>query len=256
MLDKLFDIGAVENTQDMCVDKYCKLLVSHQIDVASAMVGLKREVEEVNLNSLLVSAKLLSGGIINDETNALREKLITRVDNNPHRGYTYENLLNAIGSDTHLEDSLTKDPTRQNLGEKLVLEYLQELFGASNVKKLSGYYFRDATLEKSTGRLGVSSKSVDFAVVAGDTAYMIAQKFTTGSGGSQDAAADEMKQYMKDASNTQASYVHLGSLKNVVPVVIVDGSYYNKTMFDDMKDSAINTGVIVCGLLDLIKYAK
>lgn len=124
--------------------------------------------------------------------------------------FSYEDVYNGILTNDIIASKFCKDPSRQNISEKLAGEVL-------GLKKLPAagkncIRFSDTGEIVHIANPNHHSKSADFLFQD----YYATQKYTDGTGGAQDNQRNDVIDFLKK-----------GSLKHKV-AAIVDGEYWNK----------------------------
>ena len=146
--------------------------------------------------------------------------------------FTYEEVKKDILENDIVASKFCKDPSKQNISEKLAIEVL-------NVKKLpaSG---RNCIRFNSSGEIVSSAngntKSADFIY----NGYYATQKFTMEIGGAQD-----------NQRNDVIDFLTRGSINNKV-AAIVDGDYWNKykpILIEQFKD---NPNVLITSVSEIL----
>ena len=146
--------------------------------------------------------------------------------------FTYDEIKNAILENDIVASKFCKDPSKQNVSEKLAIEVL-------GVEKLpaSG---RNCIRFNSKGEIVFTSngntKSADF--IYGE--YYATQKFTTEEGGAQD-----------NQRNDVIDFLTRGSISHKV-AAIVDGKYWDKyrpILIEQFKD---NPNVLITSITEIL----
>lgn len=122
--------------------------------------------------------------------------------------FTKEEVENNILNNDIVASFFCKDPTKQNLSEKLCVEVLNLTKLPGNGKNCIRFDNNSNITSSATG----NTKSVDFIF----NGYYTTQKYTTSEGGAQD-----------NQKNDVIDFLRRGSIKNKV-AAILDGEYWDK----------------------------
>ena len=152
--------------------------------------------------------------------------------------FTYEDIYNGILTNDIIASKFCKDPSKQNISEKLAAEVL-------GLKKLpaSGkncIRFSDTGDIVNTANPNHHSKSADFLFQG----YYATQKYTNEEGGAQDNQRNDVIDFLKR-----------GSLKHKV-AAIVDGAYWEKyrpIIQEEFKD---NPNVLITSITEITEKNK
>ena len=193
----------------------------------------------MNFREQVEEAKKLQRRLNIDEIrNSLSESWAnTKINNHVEKFdglFTYEDIVEQIKSNDIVASMFCKDPSKQNISEKMVEKILGvPKLPASGVNSIRFTPSGDLTGVKSIG----VSKSADFLF----NGIYFTQKYTTENGGAQD------NQY-----NDVVDFLVKGSINNKVGAM-VDGKYWDKkrdALREHFKD---NPNVVVVSVDDLIK---
>lgn len=149
--------------------------------------------------------------------------------------FTEEEVRAQILTNEMFRCLFAKDPSKQNFAENAFRDFLKNISGAMNVRKLPGvgknalYIKEDGSviqgleLEKDSLTEYNSSKSIDFNFdwkSKTDAFYKIyiTHKYTNEEGGAQDNQYEDAKKFLKNAKNNND--------KNSIFLAILDGEYY------------------------------
>lgn len=177
-------------------------------------------------------------------TDGLREKIA-----NWKKKWGFElselEILNKINTDKLFATMFAKDPTRQSIAEKAMLQYLNTN-GISALKPK--YHIRidaDGSLVMDTRRLDTSSKSVDFVF---NTHYIFA-KYTEIEGGAQD------NQYNDILRTIDRVKLYCQHRQDIRWIFLVEGDYYKKRV-EKLKKYATNSLIYVFHCHEYISFIK
>lgn len=194
----------------------------------------------MNFMEQVEEAKKLQRRLNIDEIrNSLNEGWVkTKINNHIKKFdglFTYEDIIEQIKSNDIVASMFCKDPSKQNISEKMVEKILGvPKLPASGAKSIRFTPNGELTGVKSIG----TSKSADFLF---DGIYFT-QKYTTESGGSQD------NQY-----NDVVDFLVKGSINNKVGAM-VDGKYWDNKKRDALREYfKDNPNVVVVSVDDLVK---
>ena len=175
---------------------------------------------------------------IDEIRNSLDERWVkTKINNHVEKFdglFSYEDIVEQIKSNDIVASMFCKDPSKQNISEKMV----EKILGIPKLPVSGANSIRFTPEGKLTGvkSIGVS-KSADFLI----NGIYFTQKYTAESGGAQD------NQY-----NDVVDFLVKGSINYKVGA-IVDGEYWDKkrdALREHFKD---NPNVVVVSVDDLIK---
>lgn len=175
---------------------------------------------------------------IDEIRNSLDERWVkTKINNHVEKFdglFSYEDIVEQIKSNDIVASMFCKDPSKQNISEKMV----EKILGIPKLPVSGANSIRFTPDGKLTGvkSIGVS-KSADFLI----NGIYFTQKYTAESGGAQD------NQY-----NDVVDFLVKGSINYKVGA-IVDGEYWDKkrdALREHFKD---NPNVVVVSVDDLIK---
>lgn len=149
--------------------------------------------------------------------------------------FTYEEIREGILTNDIIASKFCKDPSKQNISEKLAGEILGiNKLPASGSKCIRFNNYGDI-VTTSTG----NTKSADFII----DGYYVSQKFTEEEGGAQDNQRDDVIDFLKR-----------GSIKHKV-MALVDGAYWDKHRSDLEKLFADNLNVRITSVTELTENA-
>ena len=197
--------------------------------------GRKKKAHENKIEVVEVATQLLDGSTLKKH-NWLKEKIENQLERDPITlsGFTTEMILQKVIEDPWYASNLAKDPTKQNLSEKLQIEFAKgrgiELIkipgtGPNAIRIIKGKVING-------NKTGNASKSVDF--LYGDS-YVYA-KVTTTAGGGQTNQKDDALKFTKAANG----YDKIHGDKQFI--ILLDGDYYKPTIlkqFDKYKTKNI-----------------
>lgn len=175
---------------------------------------------------------------IDEIRNSLDERWVkTKINNHVEKFdglFSYEDIVEQIKSNDIVASMFCKDPSKQNISEKMV----EKILGIPKLPVSGANSIRFTPDGKLTGvkSIGVS-KSADFLI----NGIYFTQKYTAESGGAED------NQY-----NDVVDFLVKGSINYKVGA-IVDGEYWDKkrdALREHFKD---NPNVVVVSVDDLIK---
>lgn len=149
-------------------------------------------------------------------------------------GYSYKKVLDKIKTDEMFRCNFIKDPKKQNIYEKLALNYISNMPNVSNCIKDGKTHILAG---KPTDDISEKSKSVDFSwksVINGKELNCYAtHKYTAGAGGHQDNQYNDVIDFI-NACRNNAGIVQ----KDVFFFAICDGDYYTKEKKTKLKNLA------------------
>ena len=175
---------------------------------------------------------------IDEIRNSLDERWVkTKINNHVEKFdglFSYEDIVEQIKSNDIVASMFCKDPSKQNISEKMV----EKILGIPKLPVSGANSIRFTPDGKLTGvkSIGVS-KSADFLI----NGIYFTQKYTAESGGAQD------NQY-----NDVVDFLVKGSINHKVGAM-VDGEYWDKkrdALREHFKD---NPNVVVVSVDDLVK---
>ncbi len=194
----------------------------------------------MNFMEQVEEAKKLQRRLNIDEIrNSLNEDWVkTKINNHIKKFdglFTYEDIIEQIKSNDIVASMFCKDPSKQNISEKMVEKILGvPKLPASGAKSIRFTPNGELTGAKSVG----TSKSADFLF----NGIYFTQKYTTESGGAQD------NQY-----NDVVDFLVKGSINNKVGAM-VDGKYWDNKKRDALREYfKDNPNVVVVSVDDLVK---
>ena len=197
--------------------------------------GRLKKAEE-NCIEVVEVANQLNDGSTLTKYNWLKKKIENHLERNSLflSGFTTESILQQVIENPLITTMFAKDPTKQNLSEKLQIEFAKgrgiELIkipgtGPNAIRIIKGKVING-------NKTGNASKSVDF--LYGDS-YVYA-KVTTTAGGGQTNQKDDALKFTKEANG----YDKIHGDKQFI--ILLDGDYYTPTIlkqFDKYKTKNI-----------------
>jgi hypothetical protein len=167
--------------------------------------------------------------------------IVQQVETYSHRfDEPTDKIKKKILDDSMFANCFAKDPTKQTTHEKLAFEYLKKHDNIlNNFCKMpqSGenaiYLSSDGvfTKEKKIG------KALDFCWNHEDKVFFASHKYTKNSGGAQDNAFNEQKEFLRKFKNNEKENQYL--------FVICDGTYYTKEKIKILKDLTSKRSFVV-----------
>lgn len=147
--------------------------------------------------------------------------------------FSYEEIKRGILENDLIASKFCKDPSKQNISEKLAAQVLKiDKLPASGKNCIR---FTDSGDITSVSGNGKNTKSADFFY----DGYYATQKYTDGNGGAQDNQRNDVIDFLKR-----------GSLKYKV-AAIVDGSYWDKYRFELQKEFKDNPNVLITSVTEI-----
>lgn len=144
---------------------------------------------------------------------------------------TVEQVRNEILSNIIVASKFCKDPSKQNISEKLAAEVLKLKKLPASGKNCIRFNDNGDIVSISTG----NTKSADFIL----NGYYATQKYTDGTGGAQDNQRNDVIDFLKR-----------GSLKHKV-AAIVDGAYWDKQLPILKEQFSTNPNVWITSVTEL-----
>lgn len=139
--------------------------------------------------------------------------------------YTFDEVRGKILEDEMFQCVFIKEPSRQNLYEKLAGKYIESLEIVENFKFLSsggkdakyminGKMFKGCDLEGQAK----DTKSIDFQWTVGNWEFYATHKYTKDGGGAQDNQYEDVQKFLHNTRDC--------NIKNTIFLAICDGEYY------------------------------
>lgn len=144
---------------------------------------------------------------------------------------TEEQVRQSILNDIIVASKFCKDPSKQNISEKLVGEILNLKKLPSQGKNCIRFNDKGDIVSSSNG----NTKSADFIYKG----YYVTQKYTDGEGGAQDNQRNDVIDFLKR-----------GSIKYKV-AAIVDGAYWEKHLSELIAEFKYNPNVLITSVTEI-----
>ena len=165
------------------------------------------------------------------------ENVMKKVDTYVWRfGSSVQAVLDKIANDQMFANWFTKEPRRQTLHEKVAAKWIRELDGVEGFVDLpnngKGAYYINSDGEIHEGK--PNFKSLDFMWRSGKSTCYATHKYTKEGGGNQDSQFKEVVATMRRFQNGKVA-------KNIVLFAILDGPYYTKAKFEEIRSHARTT---------------
>jgi len=183
---------------------------------------------------------------------------INKIDKINNKFYSLDDFIKSYDSNEDylsklmIIEPLMKNPKKQNIGEKYTkrcLDYCTSRMDNVSYKKAGKIWFSQGNVveHKPKGITGNGTKNIDFIININNSKIFATQKRSGESGGGQDSAFAEIKQYSEES----VGYRYC----NGIPLCILDGDYYSgqrkQTLF------TINHRILIvesCKLLYLCEW--
>ena len=150
----------------------------------------------------------------------------------------------------------SKDPTKQNTHERIAADYIRNMQGVKNFKKLNNnelYVASGQVISKDQAQLS-KAKTIDFYFEYKEYKIYVSHKHTTEEGGAQDNQYKDLQQFVLECGG--------GTDSKKVFIAIADGKYYEGnngkagvSKMDNLK-SKCTQSVKVCAIYQLEEVLK
>ena len=144
-----------------------------------------------------------------------------------------DDLISGIEKNVYLQAVFAINPNKQNIYEKIAGEYIKNIVGVTEFKKLPNdkLYISNGGImtkeqKKQMGSVS-TAKTIDFTWQFSRCDFYASHKHTTQSGGTQGGQYKDLQAFITEANKTISS--------NNYFIAIADGDFYQ------MKDTEVNT---------------
>jgi len=153
---------------------------------------------------------------------------------------TEESIKEQILDNDIIASFFIKDPSKQNITETFFANYISNINGVLNFVNLPSvekmFLINGAISNKRTNGI----KSIDYTWEFNNEFFIASQKYTNGSGGSQDNQYNDVLTFLDNTTENCG----------FVSCVLVDGSYYTENKMNSLKKYE-SKNVIICSVFDL-----
>ena len=151
----------------------------------------------------------------------------------------------------------SKDPTRQNIFEKIASKFITNIEGVSLFKKLPNkklYVCNGALIAKKDLKQYPKAKTIDFTWKYHDFTIYCSHKYTKNVGGAQDNQYKDLKDFIEECRDNKRA--------NIIFIAIADGDYYQTQngrvgmkKIDNLRQMCTSS-VKVCDIYELEQVLK
>ncbi len=184
--------------------------------------------------ALKLSVQVLRNDINKKSTQLKIENYCKKWDDNKTE------VINLIMTDDRFARTFIIDPKKQNIYEKLFLNYVNKK--GYNITNLINKGKEAICLENGNIRKGsattTSTKSMDFIEVKNNKTIYYYHKYTNECGGAQDNQYRDMIHFITEASKVKNN--------NILFIALCDGDYYTKEKIEEMKSIKGSNTLIKC----------
>ncbi len=173
------------------------------------------------------------------------EKLKNHLERNPHLKINVEQFREFIRTDDLLASFIAKDPSKQNITENVIGDYL------SSVDSIDDFINHNSSVKlfivkgnPTTERID-GLKSVDYSWKTNNKNVYTTQKYTTGNGGHQDNQFNDVISFLLNCKGESENFY----------LAIVDGSYYSDTRLNILKKYETDN-IKVCSFMEVEEVLK
>ena len=159
---------------------------------------------------------------------------------NPYLNLTVEEVKNKIMNDDLIGSFYIKDPSKQNISENVIGEFIYKIDGVNdfiNHPSNVNLFILDG---KITNKREDGIKSIDYSWTFKNKKIYATQKYTNEPGGAQDHQFNEVIQFLKHSSLNEDDFF----------IAIVDGNYYTDEKISILKKYETKN-VKVCNFLEI-----
>lgn len=169
-------------------------------------------------------------------------KIQNHLNNNPHLNLSLEEIQDKILKDDLIASFFIKNPSKQNISEKLIGNFLENLPIIENFRTLPNK--SDFLVDGKITKMRIAGiKSIDFMWKIGNKTCIATQKYTTGAGGAQDNQFNDVISFLKESQNNNDP--------ELIIFAIVDGDYYTPEKIRILKNISDNPKTFVCGFEEI-----
>lgn len=199
---------------------------------------LKQEARKLNLKVL--RNEIDEPWVVNKINNHLERHLYLNT--------TFDEIKNLIMTDDLVASFFIKDPSKQNLTEKMFAELISNIEGVEDFEDLSSstnVYLQNGKLVRLTNR-PINLKTVDYMFEYKSKRYICTQKYTNEKGGAQDNQYHDVALFLQQSIGLPRA--------EGIAVALVDGDYYTIPKIVALQQ--INRNAIVCSAFALEEILK
>lgn len=161
--------------------------------------------------------------------------------------WTESELLKQVQENEVVASFFAKDPAKQNITEQIVADIIKSNEEVENFSVLSKSGKNSLRLDDKgnliKGNSGMkNTKSVDYSFQYRGSQVLATQKFTRGTGGSQDNQCRDVIDFLKHGSLREGKEQFMA---------ILDGDYYSEEKMNELKDMFKNNKNITISSADM-----
>ena len=180
---------------------------------------------------------------VRDEINNDDFKL--KISNHAEKfGRDYDDVKNKIMTDDMFAEIFCKDPSKQNLYEKLAAKYVSKIENIQNFKNLSNnakIFMVDGNI---TNKRQNEVKSIDFIFNVGNKKFYVSHKYIKLTyGGAQDNQYNDIRNFLRNCNKLEGGENYY--------LAICDGAYFDSKI--DILNSEFGSSNVVAMKIDGLK---
>lgn len=183
--------------------------------------------------------------ILRDEINYdwVKTKIVNHLERHSYLNISFDEIKNLIMTNDLIASFFIKDPSKQNISEKMFADIVSSIDGVENFEDLpssTNLYLQNGKLVRLQER-PMNLKTVDYIFNYKDRRYICTQKYTNEAGGAQDNQYHDVAVFLQNSLGL--------SYEDGVAVALVDGDYYTEDKIHALQQ--INRYAIVCSAFEL-----
>lgn len=153
-------------------------------------------------------------------------------------------IIDKINNDKLFAMFFIKDPKKQNFYECMQIEYIKNILGCYDVKKLTNilYFDYDSITNFKTN---TSTKSIDF--ISNRYELLFTAKHIQENGGAQDNQFRDLIIFI----NTYSNIKNWLNYKNYKLIIVISGNYFNTKIVSNILENINNSNILILNLNDI-----